>query len=105
MSNLLVLILRTCIHHYRNKMHYYKKKNRIYSNKFDNKFVTSIGKSALIELAILSLEFTIDQKYYNQVRGFFTGAPIMFCRNLYLKGGRMPYLQNVKSSSSMVQKI
>ena len=35
----------------------------------DNKFVTSIDKCALIEQAILSLEFYviyIDQKHYNQ---------------------------------------
>ena len=40
-------------------------KNRIK----DNKFVTSIDKCALIEQAILSLEFYviyIDQKHYNQ---------------------------------------
>ena len=49
-------------------------KNRIK----DNKFVTSIDKCALIELAILSLEFmsfTTDQKYYNQKQGLFIGVP------------------------------
>ena len=53
-------------------------KNRIN----DNKFVTSIDKCALIELAILTLEFmsfTIDQKYYNQKQGFFIGAPTSPC--------------------------
>ena len=48
----------------------------------DNKFVTSIGKRTLIELAILSLEFmsfTIDQKYCNQNQGLFIGAPTSPC--------------------------
>ena len=48
----------------------------------DNKFVTSIDKRALIELAILSLEFmsfTIDQKYCNQNQGLFIGAPTSPC--------------------------
>ena len=48
----------------------------------DNSFSTNINKSALIELAILSLEFmsfTIDQKYYNQKQGLFIGAPTSPC--------------------------
>ena len=52
-------------------------KNRIN----DNKFVTSIDKCNLIELA-LSLEFmsvTIDQKYYNQRQGLLIGAPTSPC--------------------------
>ena len=52
-------------------------KNRIN----DNKFVTSIDKCTLIELA-LSLEFmsvTVDQKYYNQRQGLFIGAPTSPC--------------------------
>ena len=61
MSNLLVLILRTYMHHYQNYDVLSEIKNRIN----DNKFATSIEKCTLIELAILSLEFmslTIDQK-------------------------------------------
>ena len=53
-------------------------KNRIKNDKF----ATSIDKCALIELAILSLEFmsfTIDQKYYNQKQGLFIGAPTSPC--------------------------
>ena len=48
----------------------------------DNKFVTSIDKCALIELAILSLEFMslmIDKIYYNQKQCLFTGAPTSPC--------------------------
>ena len=47
-----------------------------------NKFVTSINKCALIELAILSLDFmslTINQIYYNQKQGLFLGAPTSPC--------------------------
>ena len=49
-------------------------KNRIN----DNKFVTSVDRYALIELALFSLEFmlfTNDQKYYNQKQGLFIGSP------------------------------
>ena len=55
-----------------------ERKNRIN----DNKFVTSIDKCALIELAILSLEFMslmIDKIYYNQKQCLFTGAPTSPC--------------------------
>ena len=44
----------------------------------DNKFATSMNKSALIKLAILSLEFmsfTFDQKYYNQNQCSMIRAP------------------------------
>ena len=55
----------------------------------DNKFVTSIDKCALIELAILSLEFmsfTIDQKYYNQKQGLFIAASTSPCfTEIYIK--------------------
>ena len=52
-------------------------KNRIN----DNKFVNSIDKCALIELAMLPLEFmpfTID-KNYNQKQGLLIGAPTSPC--------------------------
>ena len=55
-----------------------ERKNRINHNKF----VTSIDKCALIELAILSLEFMslmIDKIYYNQKQCLFTGAPTSPC--------------------------
>ena len=62
-----------------------ERKNRIN----DNKFVTSIDKCALIELAILSLEFmsfTIDQKYYNQKQGLFIAATTSPCfTEIYIK--------------------
>ena len=48
----------------------------------DSKFVISIDKYALIELAILLLKFmsfTIDQIYYNQKQGLFIGAPASPC--------------------------
>ena len=48
----------------------------------DKKIVTSVDKCALIELAIISLEFmsfTINQKYYNQNQGLFIGAPTSPC--------------------------
>ena len=47
-----------------------------------NKFVTSISKCVLIELAILSLKFmsfTSDQKYCNRKQGLFIGAPTSLC--------------------------
>ena len=80
-------------------------KNRIN----DNKFVTSIDKCALIELALLSLEFmlfTIDQKYYNQKQGLFIGAPTSpYFTEIYIQRvEKKSYLYNVKRSSSMVQK-
>ena len=50
-------------------------KNRINNSKF----VTCIDKCALVELALLSLEFTIDQKYYNQKQDLFIGAPLSPC--------------------------
>ena len=48
----------------------------------DNKFVTSIDKRALIELAISSIEFmsfAIDPKYYNQMQGLFIGPATSPC--------------------------
>ena len=80
-------------------------KNRIN----DNKFVTSIDKCALIELALLSLEFmsfTIDQKYYNQKQGLFIGAPTSpYFTEIYIQRvEKKSYLYNVKRSLSMVQK-
>ena len=53
-------------------------KNRIN----DNKFVTSRDKFALIEQAVLSLQFlsfTIDQKNYNQKQGLFIDEPNSPC--------------------------
>ena len=62
-----------------------ERKNRIN----DNKFVASIDKCALIELAILSLEFmsfTVDQKYYNQKQGLFIAATTSPCfTEIYIK--------------------
>ena len=64
-------------------------KNRINNNNI----VTSTDKCALIELAILSLEFlsfTIDQKYYNRKQCSFIGCTnfITCFRNLYSKSGK-----------------
>ena len=53
-------------------------KNRIN----DSKFVTSRDKFALIEQAVLSLQFlsfTIDQKNYNQKQDLFIGEPNSPC--------------------------
>ena len=70
-------------------------KNRIN----DNKFVTSMNKSALIELAILSLEFmsfTFDQKYYNENQGLFIGAPTSPCfTEIYIQRVKENYIQTI----------
>ena len=70
-------------------------KNRIN----DNKFVTSVDKCTLIELAILSLEFmsfTIAQKYYSQKQGLFIGALTSPCfAEIYIQRGEENHIYTI----------